>query len=225
MWGPFKEWFVSLPWLQVIPIAIAVIVAFISYLESRKSLIEAKNATELSNKANEIAKEALSRATMQFTTLNRPVLAIRPVPFGKGNNYFEIAILDKEKLIVKILIGIKNLGNMVADNTFLHSANCMLYINNILITGDKKEYETVSGKLTLMDIPPNEEVLKIVTLDFQLPPNLDIEKFHNDLISSCRMDTNFLLHYYSHYEKEETLASNISYAISYHWYSVLMIKL
>ncbi|MCK4430216.1 MAG: hypothetical protein KAW19_02835 [Candidatus Aminicenantes bacterium] len=212
------EWIMSLPWLGIISIAIAIFVAVTSYLYARKALVRA-------NKANEIAEKALSKTEIQFTTLNRPLLIIKPVSLKGENNYFNIDFLDKKKLIIKIPISIKNLGILVADNTFLHSTNCMLHINNKFITGDKKEHKTVNGKLTLMDIPPGGDVIKIVDFDFQLPPILDIDKFRTDLMSSCRMDTNFLLHYYSHYEKEKTLASNISYAISYNWYSILMMKL
>jgi len=147
------------------------------------------------------------------------------VLFKGGDGYFNISFLNEEKLIIKMPIAIKNVGRLVADNIFLHSARCMLHIDNQLKTGSIKEYKTVSGKLTLMDLPPGGEVVKIVDFDFQLPPNLDINEFRDDLLSSCRMDTNFLFHYYSHYDKEKTLASNFSYAISYDWYSILMMKI
>jgi hypothetical protein len=211
------EWLKHLPWLQIIAILISLVVSFISYFQSRKSLYESK-------KANEIAITALSKAEMQFTTLNRPLLIIKPTSFSKNNNYFNIGLLEQIKLIIKMPISIINVGNLVADNTFLHSANSMLYIADSFITGCKKEYETVSKNLTLMDIPPHESVVKIVDFDFQLPPNLDLKKFRDDLISSCRMDTNFLFHYYSHYKQDKVISTNISYAISYNWYSILMIK-
>lgn len=205
-------------------IAIVVVpftIALISYLLSRK---ESNKALAVADKALAVAEKALSEATFQFTTLNRPLLNVMPDSFKKENNYFDIAVLDEKKLILKIPIVIKNQGNLVADNTFLHSSNCMLHINDKLITGSVNKYETLSGKLTLMDILPKEGVVKIVDFEFQLPPNLDLEKFRNDLISRSRLDTNFLFHYYSHLDKEKPFASNISYAISYKGYTIIMIK-
>ena len=134
------EWITSLPWLEIISIAVAIFVAVTSYLYARKALVRA-------SEADEIAGKALSKAGMQFTTLNRPLLIIKPVSLKKENNYFNIDFLDRKKLIIKIPISIKNLGNLVADNTFLHSTNCMLYINNCFPS-------TQFGQMDLSEISP-----------------------------------------------------------------------
>ncbi len=116
-------------WLQILPIVVAVLVACISYFQARKAIRISRDAIAQAKNANELAEKAIAESKIQFTTINRPLLIIKPVSFKKDNIYFDINFLDEKKLIIKIPIEIKNLGNLVADNTFLHSANCMLHIN------------------------------------------------------------------------------------------------
>jgi len=211
--------------IEMVPILVSIVALGVSVCLSLFAIKQSEKALSQANRANEISEKAQANSTLQFTSLNRPLLVIKPDSFKASNSNFEIAFLDKKKVIIRIPILIKNVGNMVADNTFLHSTNCRLYLGNKQISACRREYETgTRGKLTFMDIPPNDGVVKVVDFEFKLPDGIDTKELRDNLITSGKMDPNFLLHYYSHLDKEKTLASNVSFEIAYKWYSILMIK-
>ncbi len=211
--------------VELLPILISIFALGFSVCFSLYAVKQSENALEESRRANKLAKKAQKDTSRQFTSLNRPLLVIKPDSFQPANNHFEITHIDGKKMTMTIPIVIRNMGNMIADNAFLHSASCRLYLGKKLISVCKKEYDTgTGGKLTFMDIPPNDGVVKMVDFIFTLSDDIDTKNLRDALIASGRMESNFLLHYYSNLDKDRPLASNISFEIAYKWYIILMLK-
>ena len=140
---------------------LSIVALGISIISSLYTIKQSEKAFEQSQRANELAEKAQDDVSRQFTNLNRPLLVARPDSFKPANNYFQIAYIEGKNVIITIPIVIKNVGNMIADNTFLHSTNCRLYLGNKLVANCNKTYSTgTTGNLTLMDIPPNDGVVR-----------------------------------------------------------------
>lgn len=212
-------------WDKVIPIAISLIALIVSLGALKVSCYWSRKANETATEALNESKRVNQANQINFTIVNRPLLTAMPTSFQKDNNYFEVEFLNSNTLILMIPIEIQNIGTTIADNIFLHSTNCRLYIGNKRLCDTRKEYETVTGNaLTLLDLPPQKGIVKIIDFEFSLPEGTNIGQLKGDLITDGKIEPNFLFQYYSHLDKENTLALNVSFLITYKGCEILTNK-
>ena len=222
-WIVIKNWLKSF-WVQILPIVLSILAIFISWYISKKAVKISEESLRESKRANEIAEKVRIEAEKRFNTINRPLLIAEPISLKNTNDLFAMEI-DDDKISIIVGISIKNVGTIIAGNTFVHSSTCVLFINDKQIdrVEQKNKPLNVNDNLSALNIAPNQDQLSGMKYTFQLPHNFPKEEIRKETVG---LILNVLIYYYSSTKqmphelaKDYMYHTNVSYRIRYNGFA------